>query len=516
MTTQDKLKKLWNSPLLFIQNLMKVVNKDGELQKFKLNPEQKYLLQHETKYNVVLKSRQLGISTLAVAQSIYIATTQANSTCLLMSYSIQSATEIFNKLKQLYNNMAEPFKIPIFNNNKKELSFTNGSHIICTTCGNKDVCRGATINFAHISEVAFCKDTIQQQLIAIEQALTPHGVILLESTANGMNYFQEIWGKAERGESMYKPFFFSWIDDKLMFEEEYKEFCDRYIQLHGSLPTDKQLTSEEKLLMTKGASLKQIVWRRMKIANTSEKAFKQEFPSEPLEAFISTGNNIFDAQLIHENLVGIEKFKPITKNGLPKNFPISLKRWLNNGLTVWNLPQRGVKFYIGCDTSEGVGKDYSTFEVFNENAEQCAEFKSNTIKPYAFAELINDTGVFYGNANLIVEKMSAGHTVVDKLYNEYHYRNMFSYMEYDARSQCMLPKVGWQTNTKTKPILVNDFVELFETKQMIIKSKDLLQEMKVFEFTNDGKMGAIIGSHDDLCMAAGMGLQGIKCGINYH
>ena len=76
MTTQDKLKKLWNSPLLFIQNLMKVVNKDGELKKFKLNPEQKYLLQHETKYNVVLKSRQLGISTLAVAQSIYIATTK--------------------------------------------------------------------------------------------------------------------------------------------------------------------------------------------------------------------------------------------------------------------------------------------------------------------------------------------------------------------------------------------------------------------------------------------------------
>ena len=119
MTTQDKLKKLWNSPLFFIQNLMNVVNKNGELQKFKLNPEQKYLLKNETKYNIVLKSRQLGISTLAVAQSIYIATTQANSTCLLMSYSIQSATEIFNKLKQLYNNMAEPFKIPIFDANHR-------------------------------------------------------------------------------------------------------------------------------------------------------------------------------------------------------------------------------------------------------------------------------------------------------------------------------------------------------------------------------------------------------------
>ena len=88
MTTNQKITKLLKNPLYFMEFLMKVVNKDGELKKFKLNPEQKYLLQHETKYNVVLKSRQLGISTLAVAQSIYIATTQANSTCLLMSYSI--------------------------------------------------------------------------------------------------------------------------------------------------------------------------------------------------------------------------------------------------------------------------------------------------------------------------------------------------------------------------------------------------------------------------------------------
>ena len=115
MTTKEKLTKLLTNPLLFMQNLMRVVNKDGELVKFKLNPEQKYLLKNLTKYNIVLKSRQLGISTLSVALSLYIATTKPHSTCLLMSYSIQSATEIFNKLKQLYNEMADPIKVPIFN-----------------------------------------------------------------------------------------------------------------------------------------------------------------------------------------------------------------------------------------------------------------------------------------------------------------------------------------------------------------------------------------------------------------
>lgn len=513
LTTREKILKLYNTPLYFMEYLMKVVNKNGDLVPFRLNEQQKYLLQNESKYNIILKSRQLGISTLAVAQSIYIATTKPNSTCLLMSYSIQSADEIFTKLKQLYNDMAEPFKVPIYANNKKELRFTNGSHIICTTCGNKDVSRGATIQFAHISEVGFCKDTIKRQLIAIEQALTPHGTILLESTANGMNYFQELWAKAERGENMYKPFFFSWIDDKLMFKEEYKEFCERYLAQHQSLPAEKDLNSDEKMLVQKGASIEQIVWRRLKIANTSKQAFAQEFPSEPIEAFVSTGSNIFDSAIIHENLMNIDNFKPITIK--PVGMPVVLRSWFNNGLTIWKTPVKGIKFYIGVDTGEGVGKDYSAFEIIDANCEQYAEFKSNKIKPYAYAEIIRNIGTWYNNANLIVEKMSAGHTVVEKLYTENHYRNMYSYMEYDARSGCMLPKVGWQTNQKSKPMLVNDFVEMFETKQMMIKSKDLLQEMKVFEF-KDGKMGAIIGSHDDLCMAMGMALQGVKCGINYY
>ena len=520
MTIEEKLKKLFTDPLLFMQNFMWVINKDGKRVKFKLNPQQRYLLKNEEKYNIILKSRQLGISTLAVAQSIYTAITKPNSTCLLMSYSIQSAAEIFNKLKQLYNNMAEPVKVPIYNNNKKELSFVNGSHIVCTTCGNKDVSRGATITFAHISEVAFCKDTIRKQLIAIEQALTPHGTIILESTANGMNYFQELWAKAERRENMYKPFFFSWIDDKIMFKDEYREFSKRYVNLHGKLPSESSksskdgLTSEEKLLIKKGATLEQIVWRRLKIANTSEHAFKQEFPSEPLEAFVSTGCNIFDAQTIHDNLISIDNFKTITREMLPKDFPATLKTWLNNGLTIWNLPKLGTRYYIGVDTGEGIGEDYSALEVLNANCEQCAEFKSNKIKPYAYSRIVRDIGIFYKSANLVVEKQSAGHTVVDKLFNEFHYRNMYSYMEYDARSQCLLPKVGWMTNQKSKPMLINDFVELFETNQMIVKSKDLLQELKVYEFS-DGKMNALRGSHDDLVMAMGMAIQGIKCGINY-
>ncbi|MFU0833780.1 MAG: Terminase-6C domain-containing protein [Oscillospiraceae bacterium] len=511
MTVQEKLKRIVSNPILYIEKFMNVVDKNGKLVPFKLNPQQKKLLEGLDKYNIVLKSRQLGITTLSCAYSIYLASTHTYTTCLLMSYSIDSATGIFEKLKQLYNDLPNALKVPLIANNKKELKFENGSRIIVATCGNKDVARGLTISFAHLSEVAFMKDTIKKQLLAIEQSLTPNGKIILESTANGLNYFSELWNKAERHENMYKPFFFNWINDKVMFADEYKQFSERYINLHGSLPKDEELNDVEKALRSQGATLEQIVWRRLKIANSNEESFAQEFPANPLEAFVSTGSNIFSPKLIHKRLQYIDEVKTIDTK--PVGLPISLIPWLGRELTLYDVPKRGHKYYIGVDTSEGMGQDYSAIQVLSSDGIQVAEFKSNKIKPFQFAEIVNDIGIYYNKALLVVEKASAGHTVVDKLKNDYKYSNMYKYKDYDARGRT-IKKVGFVTNPKTKPIMINDFVELFETNQIVINSKDLLSEMKMFQF-KDGKMSAVIGYHDDLTMSFAMAIVGMKSGINY-
>ena len=511
MTVQDKLRKIINNPVLYMEKFMNVVNKNGKLVPFKLNPQQKELVQNMDKYNIILKSRQLGITTLSCAYSIYLAMTNSNITCLLVSYSIDSATAIFEKLKQLYNDLPNALRVELIANNKKELKFVNGSRIICATCGSKDCARGLTIRYCHISEVGFCKDNIDKQLLAIEQALTPNGKIILESTANGLNYFSELWNKAERKENMYKPFFFSWINDKVMFKDEYSEFCDRYISIHGSLPKDNELTDVEKTLRSQGATLEQIVWRRLKVANSSEESFAQEFPSNPIEAFISTGSNIFSPKLIHERLQYIDDIKPITSK--PNKMPISLLPWLGRELTLWDMPKIGHKYYIGVDTGEGMGQDYSALHVLSSDGIQVAEFKSNKVKPFQYAQIVNDIGIYYNKALLVVEKASAGHTIVDKLKNDYHYSNMYKYKEYDARGLAK-KKVGFVTNPKTKPLMINDFVELFELKQIVINSKDLLSEMKMFQF-KDGKMSAIVGYHDDLVMSFAMAIVGMKSAINY-
>ena len=511
MIVADKLRKIVSNPILYMETFMNVVNKNGKLVPFKLNPQQKQLLEEIDKYNIVLKSRQLGITTLSCAYSIYLAMTNANTTCLLVSYSIDSATAIFEKLKQLYNDLPHALQVELIANNKKELKFINGSRIICATCGTKDVARGLTIRFCHLSEIGFMKDTVDKQLLAIEQALTPNGKIILESTANGLNYFSELYGKAERHENLYKPFFFSWVDDKVMFRDEYKMFAERYISVHKRFPTQEELTDIEKVLVNQGATLEQIVWRRLKIANSSEESFAQEFPSNPIEAFISTGSNVFSPKLIHDRLQYINEVKAISSK--PNGLPISLIPWLKHELTIWNTPQKGQKYYVGVDTGEGMGQDYSAFHVLSSDGIQVVEFKSNKIKPFQYAELVNDIGIYYNKALLVVEKASAGHTVVDKLKNDYHYTNMYKYKEYDARGRAM-KKVGFITNPKTKPLMINDFVELFETNQIVINSKDLLSEMKMFQF-KDGKMEATIGYHDDLVMSFAMAIVGMKSRINY-
>jgi hypothetical protein len=481
-----------------------------------LNPQQKELIKGITqeKYNICLKSRQLGITSLSLALSLYYAITNNNTTCLLVSYSMDSANGIFEKLKQMYYDMPPAIKPKLINNNRRELKFINNSRIIISSIGNKDVARGLTLKFVHVSEVAFCKETIEKQLLSIEQALMPGnaGKIVLESTANGMNYFSELYGNAQKKQNMYKDYFFSWVDDKLMFKDEYEMFSQRWIKNNGSLPTYEELSETEKQLFDSNCSIEQLVWRRLKISNSSPEQFAQEFPSNPIEAFVSTGSNIFDPTQIHKEIKRVLNLKTISK---PKLLPANLTQFFGRELLMWEQPQRGKRYYGGVDTGEGVGKDNSVIEIIDEDGKQVAEFASNKIKPYEFAAIVNEMGIYYNNAYLVIEKQASGHSVTDKVRHDFKYKNLHKYKSYDSRGR-VKKKIGFVTNGKSKPIIINRFVELFETNQILINSADLLGEMKLFISKPNGRMEHMSKSNnDDRVLSFAMALEGLSAGINY-
>ncbi len=515
MTNKEKLNRILADPILWIETFVRIVNKKGQLVQFKLNPQQKYIMRNKGKFNICLKSRQLGITSVALAYSLYITIIKPNSTCMIMSYSMDSAHNIFEKLKQMYNDLPEVIKLDTISNNRQELKFINNSRIIVCTCGTKDAARGATLNFVHMSEVAFMNENLDNQLLAIEQAIVPNGSMILESTANGLNRFSELWNKAVSGESpLWKPFFFSWIQDKIMFADEYKEYSARYSNIYGDLLSVEELNEQELALYSKGATLQQLMWRRLKISNGSEEKFCQEFPATPIEAFISTGSNIFSSEIIYNRLNNIHKMEI---KALPADSNSILKKY-NQYLTIWKLPTRNQRYYIGVDSGEGLGGsyDYSVISVIDKDGFQCAEWRSNKVKPYEFTEVVYQVAKFYNRGLLVIEKASAGHTVIDRIKNDKHYVNVFKYKAYDQKTGKSKRQIGWNTDSKSKPMMIADMQEFFETGQCLINSKTLLEEMKLFEYiektTGDTKkqtMKAASG-HDDTVMAFAMALQGLK------
>jgi hypothetical protein len=501
-TASNKLKALLSNPELWARYFLRIVDKNGKSVPFVFNQEQHDLITSLDKYNIVLKSRQLGITSVACALSLYYCFTEPGSCCLLMSYSLDSAKGIFNKLKSLYNSIPDCVRVQEIANNRTELRFANNSQIVVCTCGNRDVARGLTLRFAHLSEIAFFdQERAKKNLLAIEQAMQPNGVMVLESTANGFNHFSDLWSGAERGNNLYRPFFYGWVDDKQMFADEYKQFAERWRQKHGTLPTVPDLDEEEKALYDRGATIEQIVWRRLKIANSSPEQFRQEFPSNAVEAFTTTGRNIFDTALIHDKLAVVHK--PIA---VPAEFA-------NMGVTFWEMPRPGQRYYIGVDASEGTGGDHSAVEVLNADLCQCAELYSNTIKPFRLAEIVLKLGHYYNDALLVVEKASGGHTVLDKLKNQFGYANIYKCKSYDAAGN-LRRKAGWETTAKTRPLLINDFVEVWESGQCWINSPVLLGEMQLF-VDKGGRAEHAGRTGDDAIFAFGMAIQGYKSGQQY-
>lgn len=517
MNNREKLLKIISDPILWIETFVSIVDKKGALVPFRFNPQQKYIMKNKGKFNICLKSRQLGITSVALAYSLYIAITKSNSTCMIMSYSLDSANNIFEKLKQMYNDLPDCVRLDTIANNRKELKFVNASRIIVCTCGSKDNARGATLSFVHLSEVGFMNEYFDKQLTAIEQALVSDGCMILESTANGLNRFSEYWNKTVSGEMpLWKPFFFSWVQDKRMFADEYKEYSERYRNIYGTDLTESELDNKELALKDKGASIEQLMWRRLKISNSSEEKFCQEFPSNPIEAFISTGANVFRSELIVERLNNLTSTPELK---FPQNVDSVIKRH-GRTLKIWRLPEKNKRYYIGVDTGEGLGgsHDYSVISIIDDTGYQCAEWRSNKMKPYEFAELVYAMGNWYGKGLLVIERASGGHTVVDKIKHSHNYMNIYRYKSYDAKGKTKR-KPGWETSSTSKPMMISDFQEIFETGQCLINSKDLLQEMKLFELIEkDGgrKSYEAASGHDDTVMAFAMALQGWKSGQYYY
>lgn len=510
-----KLEWLWRdeNKIEWIQTFIKIADKQGNIVPFILTPEQRDFLNGLDNKNIVLKSRQLGLSVVCIAESIREVVTRDNCTCALISHNQSSCNAVFDKLKQQFNSLPEWLKPETAQNNRQALTFKNGSSIICVTAGTKDILRGNTITgICHCSEIAFWTD-IERHMKSLSQACSESSTLILESTANGFNRFSELYYQAKAKENDFNAYFFNWINGRTLFEGQYKIAVNKYLNTHNGMITPADYDEEEKLLASMGATPDQIIWRRGKISSEGLDTFHVEFPSTDDECFLATGSQIFDTNRI-TNLLKANKFEqPIKVDKLViRN---ELRTWIQNGsLKIYAIPKQNMRYWIGVDVSEGVGQDSSTMFVMDRNGEQVASFKNNKIKPYEFADIVFYMGKYYNTAHLVIEKASGGHTVIERMRYAHKYRNLAKYKTYDEFNKVQW-KWGFDTNAKTKGIAVNDAREWFDKGLIKINDRQLLEEMKLFVLNENGTMGAVTGSHDDLVSAMWLAIQGQRSGYWY-
>lgn len=345
----------------YIEEYVKIRDKNSNIIPLKLNePQQKYYnvikkIKEEGKpvRIIILKARQMGFSTATEGIFFKETVTKANINTAIVAHKEESTANLFNMSKLMYDELPEPMKPEKKKSNARELVFDKEdgtglkSKIKCFTAGGKGVGRSDTINNLHLSELAFWQGDKKQTLLGLLQAVpnTPNTMIIIESTANGYEYFKELWDNAVAGKSDFVPIFIGW--------NELQEYKMPY--------TGFELTKEEKELQRLYAlTLEQLTWRRWCIANNcggDEEQFKQEYPINPEEAFISTGKCYFNKLNIIKRIQEVRNIKPEKQGYFEYDYDevkISNIRWIEDkegAIKIYKKPKKKFPYVLSGDTA---------------------------------------------------------------------------------------------------------------------------------------------------------------------
>ncbi|WP_274366308.1 terminase large subunit domain-containing protein [Paenibacillus thermotolerans] len=269
LTTKQKLEKILSNFELFCKNFVKIVDNNGDLIPFKLNDQQREFINSAGKFNIILKPRQLGFTTVQLAYCLWMAIKNPNTNYMIMSYKGDSSKALLEKLKMMDKHLPREKYPNVFpetdRSNRDEIVFSNGSRIIPATSGTKDVGRGLNLMYILLSEYAFM-DNQNQLLLSLEPALqkTERSRIVIETTANGFNDFQRLYDKAKKGRSKYKSFFFPFFSSayEKQFAYDIQQAVMWYMATNkGKRLSKKDLSIEQKQLHDMGCSLNMLMWR---------------------------------------------------------------------------------------------------------------------------------------------------------------------------------------------------------------------------------------------------------------
>ena len=488
-------KKLLTDFPFYAKSALKIRTKEGKVAPLVLNPAQQILqsavkkqLAAEGKVRVIiLKARQQGLST-HVGGYLYFSVSQNTARkAMVITHHADSTRALFDMTKRYHENCPEILRPHTKYSSRRELSFDiMDSSYVVATAGGDSVGRGETLTHVHASELAFWpKSTAEEIWNGLAQAVpnTNGTAIFIESTANGVSgIFYDLWRGAVEGKNGYVPVFIPWFTDP-----DYRE----------AVPDNFERTpEEEELVATYKLDDEQLMFRRRKIAQNGIDLFKQEYPAEPDEAFLTTGRPVFNPEQLQECLKHTRD--------LEERLALETDEWVNHSrgeLQIYRKHDEGERYVVGADTAMGIKDgDWSVAQVLDSKKRQVATWRGQ-VHPDYFAEVLYHLGTYYNEALICCENNSHGILTCTRLGKDMAYPHFYTEVQHDKTTDKETVKLGFTTTAKSKPLVIDQLRAAMREGELELNDKTTIREMLTYIVTETGAMQAEHGCHDDTVMS---------------
>ena len=527
---KNNILKLKYDRRFYAENCLKIRDKSANIIPLVYNEGQEKLIKiieewdkkpepKETLYIIILKARQIGFSTATEAVFFQDLNFSQDMVAMIVSYDEDSAQNINDMANRFYQYLPQVIKPQIrpargkgiFLENprfdpSKEVAPDNHpglqNKFLIETARNVNAGSSYTIHRLHISELAKWPNP-ETTMTSLMQSVPDHNaIVIVESTALGMNYFYDLWTAAENGENNYVPIFVAWWENP-DYESEYTGF---------------ELTPYENMLMKTIPVMNKnkLQWRRNIIAdklNGSEDMFRQEYPAFPEEAFLASGTPVYDVERVKMRIEDLKtKYKEnppstyriefdVNEQGDPIKGTTRLAPDKFGHVTIYKHPEVGRPYVIGGDTAEG-GIDFCAAQVLdNVTGEQVATIHINGTDLDIFAKELFALGHYYNEALIGVEINFDLH--VTKELSRLGYYKQYRREVFDEISKTTQRKYGFRTTQTTRGPIIDETVRIVREEIHLLNDIGTLEEMLYFirNPKKHGKPEADKNRHDDLIMA---------------
>jgi hypothetical protein len=446
----EEFVKCSKDPIYFIRKYIKIVSLDEGIIPFNMYDFQEEMVDrfHHNRFNIAKLPRQSGKSTVVTSYLLWYVIFNDNVNVAILANKAPTAREMLGRLQLSYENLPKWMQQGIIGWNKGSVELENGSRLLASSTSASAV-RGMSFNIIFLDEFAFVPNNIAEQFFASVYPTISSGKntkVIIISTPHGMNMYYKIWHDAERKKNEYITTDVHWS------------------QVPG----------------------RDADWKEQTIANTSEAQFRVEFECE----FLGSVDTLISASKLR--LMVYED--PITTQ---------------NGLDVYEDPQKEHQYTITVDVARGIDGDYSAFTVFDTSTvpyKLVAKYRNNQIKPLLFPDIIHRVAKSYNHAYVLIEVNDVGAQVADILQYDLEYDNLLMAAMRGRAGQVVgqgfsgsKVQLGVKMSSAVKKLGCSNLKGLLEDDKILIQDYDIISELTTF-IQKGQSWQAEEGCHDDLAM----------------